>query len=534
MQALLRGLRLGRADRLPAADLVDHPLAPLEDADPLPRPALPRAHVRRPRQRPLRPARERLRRARVRRRRARGDGRDGDRARGARLALAGRAARAAPRRRAAGAGRRRRVHLPGRAARRAAPERAAATPGTRSSTPTRAGRSTTATTGSRDYRGFLEFFFSQMFNEPHSTKPIEDCVGWGLETTPETLDRDAARRERSSADDARDLAGRVRCPVLVIQGSEDAITGPGRGIALAEATGGELVMLEGSGHGPHVRDPVKVNLLLREFVVPAARRRRAGCAAGRAASARSTSRRRSASATPSATPRSPTSCASCTPTSRSTGSPSTRSRRCSRRAASAIHPGERAPGERVAATSRASRPSTTSTASRRSGGWTRSCSPTSWSSTTSSASEDYDLWIGDEAWELDYYLHENPEQKRAAYVWLTDFVGWLPMPDGGDARGVPDRRLQRRDDRAHRALPARARPRRVRRQRRRHRPGRRSARTCRRSATGRRSTTTSPATSPASTPATWAIAGSSATATTSASASSPSAARASAPTCCGA
>jgi predicted glycosyltransferase len=46
--------------------------------------------------------------------------------------------------------------------------------------------------------------------------------------------------------------------------------------------------------------------------------------------------------------------------------------------------------------------------------------------------EDYDLWIGDEAWELDYYLHENPEQKRAAYVWLTDFVGWLPMQDGGD------------------------------------------------------------------------------------------------------
>jgi predicted glycosyltransferase len=46
--------------------------------------------------------------------------------------------------------------------------------------------------------------------------------------------------------------------------------------------------------------------------------------------------------------------------------------------------------------------------------------------------EDYDLWIGDEAWELDYYLHENPEQKRAAYAWLTDFVGWLPMPDGGE------------------------------------------------------------------------------------------------------
>ena len=47
------------------------------------------------------------------------------------------------------------------------------------------------------------------------------------------------------------------------------------------------------------------------------------------------------------------------------------------------------------------------------------------------ADDRYDLWIGDEAWELDYYLHENPELKTAAYVWLTDFVGWLPMSDGG-------------------------------------------------------------------------------------------------------
>jgi pimeloyl-ACP methyl ester carboxylesterase len=37
------------------------------------------------------------------------------------------------------------------------------------------------------YREFLEFFFSRCFTEPHSTKPIEDAVGWGLETDPETL-----------------------------------------------------------------------------------------------------------------------------------------------------------------------------------------------------------------------------------------------------------------------------------------------------------------------------------------------------------
>ncbi len=45
--------------------------------------------------------------------------------------------------------------------------------------------------------------------------------------------------------------------------------------------------------------------------------------------------------------------------------------------------------------------------------------------------EPYDLWIGDEAWELDYFLHENPELKTASYAWLSDFVGWLPTDSGG-------------------------------------------------------------------------------------------------------
>jgi predicted glycosyltransferase len=45
---------------------------------------------------------------------------------------------------------------------------------------------------------------------------------------------------------------------------------------------------------------------------------------------------------------------------------------------------------------------------------------------------DYDLVVGDEAWDIDYYWHENPELKRSAFAWLTDFVGWLPMPHGGE------------------------------------------------------------------------------------------------------
>jgi hypothetical protein len=39
----------------------------------------------------------------------------------------------------------------------------------------------------------------------------------------------------------------------------------------------------------------------------------------------------------------------------------------------------------------------------------------------------YDVWIADEAWDIDYFLHRHPDLKTAPYVWLTDFVGWLPM-----------------------------------------------------------------------------------------------------------
>jgi predicted glycosyltransferase len=44
----------------------------------------------------------------------------------------------------------------------------------------------------------------------------------------------------------------------------------------------------------------------------------------------------------------------------------------------------------------------------------------------------YDLVIGDESWEVDYFLHENPELKRFSFAWLTDFVGFLPMPELGE------------------------------------------------------------------------------------------------------
>jgi len=114
------------------------------------------------------------------------------------------------------------------------------------------------------YQDFLEFFFSQCFTEAHSTKPIEDAVGWGLETSAAVL---LAENDAPWADEATllDWCAASRCPVLVIHGTKDAISPLRRGERLAKATGGALTVLEGAGHIPMARDPVKVNLLIREF-----------------------------------------------------------------------------------------------------------------------------------------------------------------------------------------------------------------------------------------------------------------------------
>jgi pimeloyl-ACP methyl ester carboxylesterase len=118
----------------------------------------------------------------------------------------------------------------------------------------------------RDYRDFLEFFVGKCFTEAHSTKQIEDVIGWALETTPEVLADHDAGIALPTGVDFRELCARVRCPVLVMHGDQDALHPHARGVALAEATAGQFVTLEGSGHFPQARDPVKVNLLLRDFI----------------------------------------------------------------------------------------------------------------------------------------------------------------------------------------------------------------------------------------------------------------------------
>ncbi len=116
------------------------------------------------------------------------------------------------------------------------------------------------------HEDFLWFFFGMCFPEPHSTKQIEDCVRWGLDTTPQVLAAEG-QGTRPSRREIEQWCRTVTCPVLAIHGSHDLVSPPSRGQRVAELTGGELVLLEGSGHIPLARDPVRVNLLLRDFAL---------------------------------------------------------------------------------------------------------------------------------------------------------------------------------------------------------------------------------------------------------------------------
>ena len=281
----------------------------------------------------------------------------------------------------------------------------------------------------RDYQGYLEFFMSRMFTEPHSTKPAEDGVGWGLDTTGETLAL-TYLAPFMEPEEARELAGRIRCPLLVIHGEDDGHSSVTRGIALAEHTGGRLVLLEGSFHAPHVRDPVRVNLLLRDFIKPAPPPRRW---------VRGKSRRKRALyiSSPIGLGHAQRDVAIATELRKLhpdleidwlAQHPVTRVLEA---AGERIHPASKLLANESAhiESESAEHDLHCFQAIRR---MDEILLANFMVFHDLVRDEHYDVWIGDEAWELDYYLHENPEQKQAAYVWLTDFVGWLPMPDGGE------------------------------------------------------------------------------------------------------
>jgi pimeloyl-ACP methyl ester carboxylesterase/UDP:flavonoid glycosyltransferase YjiC (YdhE family) len=283
------------------------------------------------------------------------------------------------------------------------------------------------------YPGWLDFFFGEFFTEPHSTKGFEDCVGWGTETTPQILTRTTANADLYPRMPVREVLERLRCPVLLLHGEDDRIAEIELTRQLADARPDfELVTLEGSGHGLHVRDAVKANLEIVNFLNVEKPKRRTWHHA---------LTRRPRRALYISSP---------------IGLGHVQRDMAIARELRALVPGleidwwaqhpvtrvlEEA-GERIHPMSRL--------LASESAHWEEESSGHELHAFYAFrrmdeiflynfmllhdlvSHEQYDIWIGDESWEVDYYLHENPELKTAPYVFLTDVIGFLPVDPEGD------------------------------------------------------------------------------------------------------
>lgn len=289
-----------------------------------------------------------------------------------------------------------------------------------------------------DHRGWVEFFMSQVFTEPYSTKQWEDGVGWGTETDARALLHTVPGMAEPAAEEAEATCRQVRCPVLVVHGDGDGIVPYSTGVDLARWTGGELVTVRGGGHAQPMREPVLTNLLIREFgerCLPRTRPPRTWT--------RARDRRQRVLFVSSPI-----------------GLGHVRRDLAIADELRALHPdleiewltqdpvvrvlearGERVhPASRLLASESGHLESEAGEHDLHVFQAVRRMDEILVANFMVFADlvsdEPYDLWIADEGWDVDAFLHDNPELKRTAYAWLTDFTGWLAMADGGPAEAA--------------------------------------------------------------------------------------------------
>ena len=289
---------------------------------------------------------------------------------------------------------------------------------------------------STEHRRWVEFFFAEQLVEPHSSKQYEDAVAWAMESSGEIL---AASEEALDHDPPDRAAVEAACrgvgvPALVIHGDRDICQHVSKGRAFAELTDAELIVIEGGGHLTLAREPVRVNRAITDFLD-----RTTGAAMRTTTWTRGASRR-----TKILYVSSPIGLGHV-------------------RRDLAIVGELRRDHPDIEVEWLAQEPVTT--VLRREGETVHPASDWLASESGHIASEAcghdlhcfqalrrmdeilvanfmifqevveeglHDLVVADEAWDVDHYWHENPELKRGSHVWLTDFVGFLPMPDGGD------------------------------------------------------------------------------------------------------
>jgi pimeloyl-ACP methyl ester carboxylesterase len=289
-----------------------------------------------------------------------------------------------------------------------------------------------------DYRDFCEFFVGQIYPEPHSTKQIQDSLEWASEGAGETLALTVTSRALGAGPYRidEDMYRRIRCPVLLIHGADDSISPAITSEKIADLTGAELHIPPGVGHAAHARYPAWTNTVVRDFLArrlgtwKPERRTRAG---------------RDKRALYLSSP---------------IGMGHARRDLAIARELRKLHPGLKvdwlaqdpvtrlltANGETIHGASKLLALETKHI-EEEAGEHDLNCFEAIRNMDEilirnfmvfqeAVESDEYDLVIADEAWEIDHYWHEHPELKKARMAWLTDFVGWVPMPGGGQREAM--------------------------------------------------------------------------------------------------
>ncbi len=280
-----------------------------------------------------------------------------------------------------------------------------------------------------NFRGYMEFWFEEMFPEPHSTKQIEDTVAYALDGRVETFLMDETERVTDNREESEALCRQVRCPIIVVQGDDDHCQPFDRGVRTAELTGAKQVVLPGSGHIPNGRRPVRVNELISQFAGDgkpswSVTRRRKGNRAllvsspiglGHAwrdvAIARELRRQ---------VPGLQVEWLAQPPLTTLLEAVGEKVHPASKElAAESVHVDNEAREHELHAFQMIRRMDEILCAN-------------FMVFHDVVAQEKFNVWIADEGWEIDHFLHEEPQLKTSPYVWMSDFCGFLPMPAGGE------------------------------------------------------------------------------------------------------
>lgn len=276
-----------------------------------------------------------------------------------------------------------------------------------------------------DWPAYVDWFMSTIFSEPHSTKPYEDGVRYSWASSGEVIDW---CRNGWRGHDMRDFARNIACPTLVIHGDDDRRVPCSDGQAIhGLVSGSRMLTIGGGGHVTAARDPVVFNRTLRDFVAGVPQT---------ATWVRAMNRRRKALFISSPIglghvqrdlaisrelrklqPDLDIDWFTVDPAKRYLEREGERLHPITARLANESRHFEQVAGEHDLNAFFALR--------------TMDEIMVNNFMTFSDLmqTEHYDLVIGDEAWDVDYYYHENPELKHQPFVFLTDFVGCLPMAD---------------------------------------------------------------------------------------------------------